>query len=190
LRSFGKPPDVPTFLLVAGRGRPPHWVQAVLAQYGTWIAEAKEGGLTVTSDSAHYIQRDEPTLVVSAIRRVVFPSVQNVLERAISEKGVEASVALYQQLRARYPADYFRESTLNTLGYQQLTAKHVKEAITLFKLNVEMYPKAFNTYDSLGEAFMVEGDREKAISNYRRSLALNPLNTNAVEMLKKLGSSR
>ncbi|HEY8223625.1 MAG TPA: tetratricopeptide repeat protein, partial [Pyrinomonadaceae bacterium] len=80
------------------------------------------------------------------------------------------------------------EVTLNTLGYQQLQAQHVPEAIALFKLNVEMYPNGFNTYDSLAEGYMSQGDREAAIRNYRKSLALNPNNTNAVSMLKKLGA--
>lgn len=44
LRSFGAPPDVPTMVLVAGRDRPPHWVKSVLDEYGTWVAEASEGG--------------------------------------------------------------------------------------------------------------------------------------------------
>jgi pimeloyl-ACP methyl ester carboxylesterase len=189
LTSFGKLPDVPMMLLVAGRDRPPHWVKSVLEGYGNWMAEAKEGGVIFTPDSTHYIQRDEPSLVVAAIRRVVFPSVQNVLEATINEKGVEAAVGLYRQMRQRYPAEFFRESTLNSLGYQQLRAKHTRGAVALFKLNVEMYPDAFNTYDSLGEAYMVQGDREAAIQNYRKSFALNPQNTNAVEMLKKLGAS-
>jgi pimeloyl-ACP methyl ester carboxylesterase len=189
LRSFGAPPDVPTMVLVAGRDRPPHWVKSVLDEYGTWVAEASEGGLVVTPESRHPIQRDDPALVISAIRRVVFPSVQNALERAIKDKGVEASISLYRQMKQRYPAEFFRENTLNTLGYQQLGAKRIQEAIALFKLNVEMYPAGFNTYDSLAEAYMVQGNREEAIKNYRKSLALNPNNTNAVSKLKQLGAA-
>jgi tetratricopeptide (TPR) repeat protein len=175
-------------LLVAGRDRPSHWVKSVLDGYGNWMAEATEGGLVVTPDSTHYIQRDEPSLVVSAIRRVVFPSVQNALERAIKEKGVDAAVVLYRRMRQRYPAEFFKERTLNTLGYQQLQVQHTQAAVTLFKLNVEIYPNGFNTYDSLADAYMAQGDREAAILNYRKSLALNPENTNAVQMLKKLGT--
>jgi cytochrome c-type biogenesis protein CcmH/NrfG len=62
----------------------------------------------------------------------------------------------------------------------------VKEAIEIFKLNVEAYPQGFNTYDSLGEAYMVNGDKELAIQNYKKSLELNPQNSNATAMLKKL----
>lgn len=189
LRSMGAPPDVPIMLLVAGRDRPPRWVKSVLAEYGTWVAEASEGGLVVTADSGHSMQRDAPELVISAIRRIVFPSVQNRLARTIKEKGVDAAIALYRQMKERYPAEFLRENTLNTLGYQQLQSQRVTAAIALFKLNVEMYPNAFNTYDSLAESYMVHGERQAAIKNYRKSLALNPQNTNAIQMLKKLEST-
>ena len=49
-----------------------------------------------------------------------------------------------------------------------------------------MFPKGFNTYDSLGEAYMENGDKSLAIQNYKKSLELNPKNTHAVEKLKKL----
>ena len=189
LRSFGKPPDVPMMVLVAGRDRPPHWATSLMEQYGVWMAEASEGGLVFTPDSSHAVQRDDPALVISAIRRVVFPSVQNALARTIKEKGVAAAIALYRQMKRRYPAEYFNEVTLNTLGYQQLQAQHLREAIALFKLNVEMFPGGFNTYDSLAEGYMTQGDRKAAIMNYRKSLALNRNNTNAVSMLKKLGAA-
>jgi cytochrome c-type biogenesis protein CcmH/NrfG len=52
--------------------------------------------------------------------------------------------------------------------------------------NVELYPQSANVYDSLGEAYMKNGDKELAIENYQRALELNPANTNAVEMLKRL----
>ncbi len=64
--------------------------------------------------------------------------------------------------------------------------KKVKEAIEVFKLNVEAYPQSANVYDSLGQAYMVNGDKELAIRNYQRAVELNAQNTNAIEMLKKL----
>jgi Tfp pilus assembly protein PilF len=75
---------------------------------------------------------------------------------------------------------------MNALGYQYLQSGKVSEAIELFKLNVTAYPEAPNTYDSLGEAYMKHGDKDLAIKNYSRSLELNPDNTNAAEMLKRL----
>ena len=80
------------------------------------------------------------------------------------------------------------ESELNGLGYRLLQAKKVKEAIEIFKLNVEAYPHSANSYDSLAESYMVNGDNELAIQNYKKSLELDPQNLNAVEMLKKLNA--
>ena len=80
------------------------------------------------------------------------------------------------------------EDRLNRVGYGFLRTKKLPEAIAYFKLNVEFYPSSFNVYDSLGEAYMANGDKELAIANYKKSLELNPKNTHAAEMLKKLES--
>ena len=64
--------------------------------------------------------------------------------------------------------------------------KKNKQAIKIFVLNVEAYPEAYNTYDSLAEAYMKNGDKQAAIKNYKKSLELNPKNTNAEKMLEKL----
>src|ERR1043165_6132649 len=190
LTGYGPPPDVPMMIIVSGRDRPPRWATSAIEEFTPWVTHAQEAGMVFTTDDPHNVMAADPELVISSIRRVVFPSVQNVLEKEIKEKGVPAAIARYRQMRLRYPAEYFKERTLNVLGYQQLTAHHVEEAIALFKLNVEMYPRAFNTYDSLGEAYMVHGDRLLAIRNYRKSLALNPQNTNAVAKLKQLASKQ
>ena len=54
------------------------------------------------------------------------------------------------------------------------------------KINVELFPEAFNPYDSLGEAYMTAGETELSIQNYAKSLELNPENTNAVRQLMRL----
>jgi CubicO group peptidase (beta-lactamase class C family) len=112
-----------------------------------------------------------------------------VLQKTITEKGIEASIAQYRDLKTKQANVYdFGEPELNTLGYQLLQARKLKEAVEIFKLNVEAYPQGFNTYDSLGEAYMISGNTELAIQNYKKSLELNPQNTGAVEMLKRLES--
>jgi cytochrome c-type biogenesis protein CcmH/NrfG len=48
------------------------------------------------------------------------------------------------------------------------------------------YPESANTYDSLGEAYMIHGDKELAIKNYKKSLGLDSSNKNALEKLEQL----
>jgi CubicO group peptidase (beta-lactamase class C family) len=105
----------------------------------------------------------------------------------IMEKDVQTAIKQYRDLKATQQDAYdFGEQQLNGVGYRLLQTKRVKDAIEIFKLNVEMFPQGFNTYDSLGEAYMVNGDKNLAIQNYKKSLELNPKNTGAVEALKKL----
>ena len=79
---------------------------------------------------------------------------------------------------------------LNRLGYRLLSTRKVAEAIEIFKLNVEIFPQASNVYDSLGEAYMLHGDKELAIANYKRSLELDPQNKNATAKLTTLTTER
>jgi tetratricopeptide (TPR) repeat protein len=57
-------------------------------------------------------------------------------------------------------------------------------------LNVELYPASWNVYDSLADGYLANGDKELAIANYKKSLEMNPKNTNAAEALKKLGPTQ
>ena len=105
----------------------------------------------------------------------------------ILNKNVQDGIDLYYSIKDDNEKDYnFKESQLNTLGYQLLQAGMKKEAIEIFKVNVEQYPKSFNVYDSLGEGYMANGDTKLAIKNYEKSLKLNPTNDNAKKMLDKM----
>jgi len=82
----------------------------------------------------------------------------------------------------------FIENTLINAGYELLNQNRMQEAIDVFVAVVEVFPGSWNAYDSLGEAYMKAGNRELAIKNYERSLALNPANTGGAEALKQLKS--
>jgi CubicO group peptidase (beta-lactamase class C family) len=119
-------------------------------------------------------------------------SIADLLLRTVGEKDVAAAIAQYRDLKARPGAsEYnFAETELNVLGYRLLQANKLAEAIEIFKLNVEAYPQSANAYDSLGEAYMRHGDKDLAITNYKKSLELNPKNTNATGKLASLTNER
>ena len=78
------------------------------------------------------------------------------------------------------------EGAVNFVGYSLLEAERPKSALKFLKLNTELFPEAFNTWDSLGEAHMKLGNDAKAISSFEKSLDLNPGNTNAQEMIARI----
>jgi tetratricopeptide (TPR) repeat protein len=78
------------------------------------------------------------------------------------------------------------ESYLNIIGYELLFSENIKDAIEVFMLNTNLFPNSPNTFDSLAEAYMVNGQKELAIKYYKKCLELDPNQTNAKIMVKKL----
>lgn len=116
-------------------------------------------------------------------------SIAQTLSATIASGGIDAAEKQYHELKAAEPATYnFDENELNSLGYRLLRKNKFKEAIRVFQLNVETYPKSANTYDSLAEGYMDDGENAPAIVNYQKSLQLNPKNRNAEVMLQKLNA--
>lgn len=102
-------------------------------------------------------------------------------------KGAQAAVDLYRQLRRNAPDKYdFSVRQLNSLGYQLLRKPDIAGAVAIFSLNAEQFPTDGNVFDSLGEAYLAQGDKPRAIASYQKSLALNPYNDNARNVLKTL----
>jgi tetratricopeptide (TPR) repeat protein len=82
------------------------------------------------------------------------------------------------------------EGELNTAGYVFLRRGDVKEAITIFRINVNLYPQSANCFDSLGEAYLAIGNKEKSILAYEEALKLDPANENVKQQLGKLKAIR
>jgi CubicO group peptidase (beta-lactamase class C family) len=115
-----------------------------------------------------------------------YDSPTTVLVRDFLARGGAAIVDYRERRKSNPGAGAVSEVMMNRVGYALLGKRMVNEAIEIFKLNVEEYPTSWNVYDSLGEAYMLRGDKELAIQSYKRSVELNPQNTGGLEALKKL----
>jgi peptidylprolyl isomerase len=139
------------------------------------------------SGAGGVIPPDATLIFVVTLVDIKGEALSQVLSKTIDERGLDAGIAEYRSLKERgFGPLYVNEGELNNLGYRLLRQKKVKEAIEILKLNVEAYPQSANVYDSLAEAYVFTGDRELAVQNYEKSLALDPSNMNAAMMLKKL----
>ncbi len=83
------------------------------------------------------------------------------------------------------------EIELNQYGYQLLNQGEKEKAIEIFVLNTKQHPKSANAWDSLGEAYVGQGDKKNAIINFKKALSLNPpanVKANSEKYLKQLGA--
>jgi tetratricopeptide (TPR) repeat protein len=93
--------------------------------------------------------------------------------KASSREGVPAAVQLFYDTRLRNPrARLFPEQQLNLLGYQYLQAGNVNEALQVFRLNTLAYPRSANTYDSLADAYVANGQNELALRMSEKAIEL------------------
>jgi 3-oxoadipate enol-lactonase len=170
---------IPTLIIDGEFDIPDVFVHAGAIESGIPLAQR-----VIIPNAGHLVPLEQPDLfnqqVLNFLNGAEFFQILNT-------RSVAEAVAMFKEKR-KVDNNWipFSETRMNILGYQKLQAGKTEEAIELFKLNVLAYPESANTYDSLGEAYMKNGDRELAIQNYNKSLELNPNNTNAVEMLKRL----
>ena len=146
------------------------------------------------SESVEAMLPWEPTQidrVRAAVRKERRGSAADIVGQALAVGGVPAGEEKLRQLLASQDTvpdtgPIFDERDFNTLGYRLLQEGSTDAAIFIFETVVELYPDSWNAYDSLGEALMQAGQKERAIDSYRRSIQLNPRNAGGRAMLERL----
>lgn len=115
-------------------------------------------------------------------------SIVTKLNRIIKDKGVNAAKEFYNEIKTNNIEEYSSKANdFVRLGYYYLQKGKIEEALFIFKINVDTYPEDWNANDCYGEALLKNGEEEKAIEYYKKSVELNPDNTAGINALKKLG---
>jgi len=63
----------------------------------------------------------------------------------------------------------------------------IEEAIELCNVLVKEFPKSSANHKRLGDLYIKNNDTKQAIRSYKKSLELDPANTEVAELLKTLG---
>lgn len=97
------------------------------------------------------------------------------------------AVAKYNQLKKDFPNQYnFNPYPINRAGIWLLEKNRIKDAISLFDFCTKEFPDSWNAFNYLGDAYIKDGQIDLAITNYEKSLELNPNNENVKTVLKEL----
>ena len=106
----------------------------------------------------------------------------------MDEPGGPARAA--QQLTAERKKDpnskVLEAGFVNQLGYQAITAGDTKSAVAILAINTEANPASANAWDSLGDAYLADGQRDKAKQAAEKSLALLPADKSVDDDMRKL----
>jgi len=110
------------------------------------------------------------------------------LYKSIVEGKLTKTIANIKNDKSKYEYDYnFEEYDINTVGYKLMALGRLDEAKQIFELNLKLFPKSWNVYDSYGAYYMKVGRLGESKLMYEKSLVLNPKNESAKYALAKIG---
>ena len=123
---------------------------------------------------------------------------------ALDQPGAAANAAqLYAEAFGKHPKGAaVSEVVLNRVGYDHLQNGDKKGAIAILKLNASLYPNSPNVYDSLGDAYLADGQKDLARQYAHKALELlahditdpedrrKAIRDSAEQKLKQLGQPR
>jgi CubicO group peptidase (beta-lactamase class C family) len=113
---------------------------------------------------------------------------QYISEDVAMHAGIPAAVDEYFRFK-----DDTAHFTIPGLDWMIWAGRYVAEemgdpenAILLLQAAITSFPDSWELYDTLGETYLKKGDKEQAIQSFKKSVELNPQNTKAIDMLKKM----
>jgi serine beta-lactamase-like protein LACTB, mitochondrial len=136
-----------------------------------------------------------PTFDIAAIyfgREIKEPkkSLADFLFQITLDYGIDSSIASYREIISD-TTNSFNKSLEEqiTLGYDLINIQRYPDAAVLFRMLTREFPNDAETFIGLGDAYLKDGNKGLAAKNFRLALRLQPLNSYAAEMLKKLNGT-
>ena len=102
-------------------------------------------------------------------------------------RGVAAAARRWQALKESSAPGLPTPAHMNGTGYMYLRSGQLDKALRVFQLQVAVFPENANAHDSLGEAYLAMGQRDRGIVCYRRALELDPSRKDSRQVLERLG---
>jgi len=119
------------------------------------------------------------------------PSVGDTVLKVIETGGIERGKALYTSLHTLQAQSFnFDAGQLDLVGHLLVERDRLRDAVAVFQLNAQVYPKNARVLDTLGEAECLAGDRTGALLTFQQAAQLDSTDTTPVEMIRRLRALR
>ena len=182
-------PSLPLFLATAEDDTDPgvsdlmQWLSTFSTNAHTKFVRYKTGGHGVEMFAAHpelpativdwvTIAVRSPNVATAKGPPNVSPETQ-FLDSLDQPGGAANSAQLYAAASGKNPnGPVVSELVLNRLGYDHLQDGDKKGAIAILKLNASLHPNSPNVYDSLGDAYLADGQNDLARQNAQKAIEL------------------
>ncbi len=166
--------------------RIPHVFKANINSHELFNTTLKNKGFSPSKVALEYFKEENHwTVALMSLYHGMQFIYKDLKMKNMGQSSVEDIVSYY---KTNYNGGFLpQERAVNNIGYQHLR-NDAKKAVSFFKLNVKNYPTSSNAFDSLGEAYMLSGDKKNAFKSYKKSFELDTENKHALKMMQQLKS--
>jgi ubiquinone/menaquinone biosynthesis C-methylase UbiE len=124
--------------------------------------------------------------ILKPIEREKRISAAEMIRDKILKSGEEAGRKLFDMIKTDTLHYNLAENTFLNLGYEFYGRRTLPEAIASLNMGITLYPKSWELLFSLGEMYLIYGDKEKARENFKLSVEYNPQDQSGQYVLKNL----
>ena len=154
----------------------------------TILAHDIQGNITIIilsnrSDIGGVIADNIVSIMISGKYDDVQAPITQRIYKAFCEKGTDFIKNNFSEWTTNVPSP---SDILNIIGYDLIAVQNMKDAIKIFKLNTELFPNNANIWDSMGEAYLKNGEKQFAIESYKKALIIDPDFESSIKSLKEL----
>jgi imidazolonepropionase-like amidohydrolase len=145
-------------------------MNAVPATYQRQIAQVQHDLETNPARAQRYLDENDPLDNLAS----------EALAGLVTKEGAEKLRLVVLNIRRSDPKSAIvAEEKINGLGYALLGLKKYSQAIAVFRMNTEDFPRSANCYDSYAEALFNSGKVPDAVANYKKALDVDSKYPNA-----------
>ena len=151
--------------------------------------KSKEGMVYITScggklfiDSYNHIGSKLAGIPYERPKRQLLPYLEYFMQKNDLDTGIEFITKHKNDSSFILRQD--AEQIINNWGYEHLNTQQLEKAINLFKLNTTLFPNSANSYDSLGEAYLINGDSLRSLNVYKKAFLLDKENAILSKLIK------
>ena len=117
-------------------------------------------------DGLKFLFQRTSLVTLPAVRLTPASDSATIVRAVLESEAMYRDGARFFGLGERLP-----ETVLNQVGYRALRQlRNPSLAVWVFRKNVALYPESVNVYDSLGDAYLGQGDTEMAKATFQRSI--------------------
>lgn len=138
--------------------------------------------------------RSDPAIIVQCVtchRGISRPTtLEAELMKTIEKSGVDSAIKQYRGLRERVAINGyfdFTEWRVNELARHLVLGGKIPDAIAILEMNAEFNPRSVTIPFEMGNLYVQQGHKDKAIASFQRVLQLQPNNPQARQRLTELG---